>query len=109
MATGGKKQPTFRTPRAQRTVRPQIRGNFCPEKFCVGKIPPRSLKQTGKIAPHLSMVKGKAQGRVSLLRGTPLEELRGDKPTLTPGDPQYGKNCATIGRTKIFQTVFFLH
>ena len=37
-----------------------VRENFCPEKFHAGKIPPQSLKVMGKIAPHFSMVKGKA-------------------------------------------------
>ena len=37
-----------------------VRENFCPEKFSAGKIPPQSLKVMGKIAPHFSMVKGKA-------------------------------------------------
>ena len=37
-----------------------VQENFCPEKFSVGKIPPQSSKVMGKIAPHFSMVKGKA-------------------------------------------------
>ena len=51
-----------------------VRENFCPEKLSAGENPPQSLKVMGKIAPHFSIVKGKAQGRLSLLRGTPLEE-----------------------------------
>ena len=51
-----------------------VRENFCPGNFSAGKIPPQSLKVMGKIAPHFSMVKGKAYGRLSLLRRTPLEE-----------------------------------
>ena len=44
---------------------------FCPEQFTTRKLLPRSSKVTGIIAPapHFSMVKGKAQGQVSLLRG----------------------------------------
>ena len=37
-----------------------VQENFCPEKFSAGKIPPQSLKVMGKMAPHFSMVKGKA-------------------------------------------------
>ena len=37
-----------------------VREIFCPEEFRRGKIPPQSLKVMGKIAPHFSMVKGKA-------------------------------------------------
>ena len=35
-------------------------GRFSTGKFLPGKIPPQSLKVMGKIAPHFSMVKGKA-------------------------------------------------
>ena len=45
--------------------------NFPQRNIPPAKSPPRC---TGKIAPQLSMVKGKAQGRLSLLRGTPIEE-----------------------------------
>ena len=35
-------------------------GGISTGKFLPGKIPPQSLKVMGKIAPHFSMVKGKA-------------------------------------------------
>ena len=41
------------------------RENFCPNKFSTENILPQSLKVTGKMVPHFSMVKGKAQGQVS--------------------------------------------
>ena len=37
-----------------------VRGNFWLEEFSAGKIPPQSSQVMGKIAPHFSMVKGKA-------------------------------------------------
>ena len=42
-----------------------VREILCPEKCSSGKIPPQSLKVTGKTALHFSTVKGKAQGRLS--------------------------------------------
>ena len=35
-------------------------GKFLSGELSAGKIPPQSLKVMGKIAPHFSMVKGKA-------------------------------------------------